>query len=1008
MSSPHRIAGGGLKEAPQSKGLTNDHCDNFNHVTSYQQSHHRTEGTAGMHQGEPPANRAAGYRTNTPPTDHQVHQPQPGRDAEPSHTAEVYVAGSGPGDQYKVRSGLTNPPFDRIRAMCKSDDIDPEVDMHPRAFAAHRIRTWPHTSVGGGGNSTHQQFVKIYEAVRKTGLPNCMSAKIPLPSGLRLENWDKYIDIDSDQVQLMQYLRYGFPLGYMGPPTDTAQATNHSSATDHPADIASFIEKELGHGALMGPFLAQPFKPWLHVSPIMSRPKSDGIKRRVITDLTFPEEKSVNAFIYKNSILGQVRDHSLPTVAEFVEDLKDVGEGAFMFTVDIERAYKNFRVDPLDWPLMCLKWKDGFYVETAMPFGARSSSSNMQRVADFVVGILTREGMRAKMYLDDLIVVARTYEEASAQYKRVSSLLAELGLPEAGDKTQLPARQVRWLGIDISSTNMTLSIPQEKLKEVLSTVNTCYQKRTIHRRQYESLLGKLMYIAKCVPPARAFMARLLQGIRDTKGWFVRVTGEVRADLRWFMEFGASWNGVAIIPPNDIAFSIQVDASLTGIGATDGRRGYSGRVADDDDPAVNINEVEAINVIIALHSFLSHSNRGQHILVECDNLAAVQAIKWGRGRNRVLAECARMAWMLQAVLDVKLSFAHIAGVKNDVADALSRAHMSNAHGRRAQAAVAAHGLTIIEPCVFVLDIVNFSVKSRSGAQLAHRQSSGAAGPDKGPGYHGESPGGSEGARGLRPEIPTAARSHDDGRDLPVDRVHGSAWGAARNHTKQNIPCQSPRATGRRVTHGNQQLQSPAGSRRDFKTERHAASGQRGDTYRHTQGSSGPDQAGTGLAPDISGNFNHVLRHNAPVGGRASISEGVRSRQTPNMWGCEGERRPHNKDEMGKELTTVQRGPDGGPGTHRERWYLSGGGRPTGPQCTPFPDSASPIPGVLSDGATHYHGVPASTMELSARADRYPPIDIWPPQHKEGLSDGSGPPWMLRTGGPTTWWLEVQRA
>ena len=52
------------------------------------------------------------------------------------------------------------------------------------------------------------------------------------------------------------------------------------------------------------------------------------------------------------------------------------------------------------------------YIETAIPFGARSSASNMQRVADFVVRILREEAMKSRKYLDDLIVVAPSGEMA--------------------------------------------------------------------------------------------------------------------------------------------------------------------------------------------------------------------------------------------------------------------------------------------------------------------------------------------------------------------------------------------------------------------------------------------------------------------------------------------------------------------------------------------------------------------------------------------------------------------
>ena len=78
-----------------------------------------------------------------------------------------------------------------------------------------------------------------------------------------------------------------------------------------------------------------------------------------------------------------------------------------------------------------------------------------------IVRILSQEGIQARMYLDDLIVVAASETQALAQYHRVRELFRELGLPEDVDKAQNPATNVRWLGIDICSVNMCLSIPED-------------------------------------------------------------------------------------------------------------------------------------------------------------------------------------------------------------------------------------------------------------------------------------------------------------------------------------------------------------------------------------------------------------------------------------------------------------------------------------------------------------------------------------------------------------------
>ena len=340
-----------------------------------------------------------------------------------------------------------------------------------------------------------------------------------------------------------------FPMGYIGPTSDTTSLPNHpsTSATQFPSQVDAFITKEMSLGGLVGPFTNPPFVGWCHVSPIMTRPKAEQQDRRVITDLTFSAASSVNAFIRKNTVMGLTNSHSLPTVDAVVNRILDIGPTALMFTVDVSRAYKKFKSCPLDWPLLAINWHDKYFVDVTMPFGARASSGHMQRVTDSIVAILARLGVVAHMYLDDLIVVSHTLEAANAQYDIARSLLAELGLPEAHDESQTPWTSIKWLGITIDSVNGTLSIPQEKLAETIELIKAFSTRRSISRKQFQSLLGKIMHIAKCIRPARLFMARLLDELRGPHCFYVNINSSMRSDLAWFMDFASTWNGVAIFP-----------------------------------------------------------------------------------------------------------------------------------------------------------------------------------------------------------------------------------------------------------------------------------------------------------------------------------------------------------------------------------------------------------------------------------------------------------------------------
>ena len=77
--------------------------------------------------------------------------------------------------------------------------------------------------------------------------------------------------------------------------------------------ILSFINTELSHNAMLGHFQSPPF------IPMMTRPKKNSTKKRIIIDLSFPHGKSVNTGIVKGYYLGLPFNFSLPSVATLTD-----------------------------------------------------------------------------------------------------------------------------------------------------------------------------------------------------------------------------------------------------------------------------------------------------------------------------------------------------------------------------------------------------------------------------------------------------------------------------------------------------------------------------------------------------------------------------------------------------------------------------------------------------------------------------------------------------------------
>ena len=82
-------------------------------------------------------------------------------------------------------------------------------------------------------------------------------------------------------------------------------------------------------------------------------------------------------------------------------------------------------------------------------------------------------------------------------------------------------------------------------------------------------------------------------------------------------------------------------------------------------------------------------------------------------------------MAQALFQVQVTFKHIAGANNTLADALSRAHISPSHEKLANEIIQKYNIERCEPCLYVLDIVSPVFHDRSGAQHTGDQGRGQA-------------------------------------------------------------------------------------------------------------------------------------------------------------------------------------------------------------------------------------------------------------------------------------------
>ena len=150
-------------------------------------------------------------------------------------------------------------------------------------------------------------MVRLHERVFASGLPNNKGLRIPLPSKLNIAEWQSSLQDYHDNV-IVDYLEFSWPVGYdyekYGFPV--SQLHNHSGAINYPNELDIYLEAELARHSIAGPFLSPPFSGRIAISPLNSVPKKDSTERRIILDLSWPLNTSVNTGIDKSLHVGGV------------------------------------------------------------------------------------------------------------------------------------------------------------------------------------------------------------------------------------------------------------------------------------------------------------------------------------------------------------------------------------------------------------------------------------------------------------------------------------------------------------------------------------------------------------------------------------------------------------------------------------------------------------------------------------------------------------------------------
>ena len=176
-------------------------------------------------------------------------------------------------------------------------------------------------------------------------------------------------------------------------------------------------------------------------------------------------------------------------------------------------------------------------------------------------------GVRLLWYVDDLLLLSESKEEALAQRAFVEAALAVLGLQRNEKKGMWePAQVATHLGMSINMLDGTFELTPErqaKLRRLSAAIGAkaAREKRWVPVKDLAALAGLAQSAYLAIPPARFYLRELHDVVASRTSWVgrVRLTKQALRDLKWWRDVPQRWAARPIWRSADTAF-LHCDAS----------------------------------------------------------------------------------------------------------------------------------------------------------------------------------------------------------------------------------------------------------------------------------------------------------------------------------------------------------------------------------------------------------------------------------------------------------------
>ena len=348
--------------------------------------------------------------------------------------------------------------------------------------------------------------------------------------------------------------------------------------------------------------------------------------------------------------------YSLPRIDETVDAL---GGSVFFSSMDIDRAFWQVVMADEDKHKFAFRVDGRLLEPNVMPFGSKNAPATFQRLLDKVLRGLTWK--QCLVYIDDILVFGRSFEEHLTRLDAVLARIGEAGLLLKPEKCEFGKSEVKYLGFEISDKGLRPS--QAKVAKLLATEPPKTTK-VLH-----SFMCSINYYRTLIPLYSQLTARLLT-MSTSKEKICKWAPETIEDFNNLKKSLA--NAPILVFPNfDKVFVLQCDASKFSIGGVCLQQYgiklfpvmFFGRKLTAVEIRYSTTERELLAIVYA-YLACYHLVYGRKIIFGTDHKPLVTLCKLKRPFDR-------LGRLLNHLMGVDYTLEYIPGPLNYLADFMSR-------------------------------------------------------------------------------------------------------------------------------------------------------------------------------------------------------------------------------------------------------------------------------------------------------------------------------------------------